>query len=242
MSRNPRSRRGRRLCFTMATWCSAVDGSRTQGPSARMRLPSLFLLGIWHYRSMLARRNVLIFHLGALGDFLLTWPIALALGRLHPQSRIFYVTHAGKGRLAEQVLRIEAADIENGWHALFSDGAALPPASEKLLASAHTVVSFLSNGQDTWAANVKRISPDVNLIALNGPTLESPPIAEHATQCILRQLRPWPALANAVEQILRSIAERGVGGGMIAPKEMIVIHPGSGAARKCWPIERFVEL
>jgi ADP-heptose:LPS heptosyltransferase len=190
---------------------------------------------------MPARRNVLIFHLGALGDFILTWPVALALARLHPQSRIFYVTHGDKGRLAEQVLHIESADIEAGWHALFSEGAALPTASEKLLSSAHTVVSFLSNGRDAWAANVRRIAGDVNLIALNGPTLASPPVAEHAAWHIAKQLQPWPALSGAVEQILRSIGGRGVGG-TIAPMEMVVIHPGSGAAKKCWPLDRFVEL
>src|SRR5438067_1389585 len=52
------------------------------------------------------RRNVLIFHSGAMGDFILTWPLALALGRLFPQSRIFYVTHRQKGLLAERVLRV----------------------------------------------------------------------------------------------------------------------------------------
>ncbi len=190
---------------------------------------------------MLVQRNVLIFHLGALGDFLLTWPIAIALGRLYPQSRIFYVTHANKGRLAEQVLRIESADIENGWHSLFSEIATLPPASEKLLSGAHTVVSFLSNGGDAWAANVRRIAPQANLITLNGPTLESPPVDEHASQFIARQLQPWPAVAKAVEQIARSITERGLGGS-IAPKELIVIHPGSGAERKCWPVDRFADL
>src|SRR5947209_19700952 len=135
------------------------------------------------------RRNVLIFHLGALGDFVLTWPLALALARLHPQSRIFYVTHAGKGRLAEQALRIESADIEGGgWHALFAEGAALPPPSEKLLASAHTVVTFLSDGQDAWARNVRRLSPDVTLVPLNGPTLAKPPVGEHAAAFVERQL------------------------------------------------------
>ena len=47
----------------------------------------------------LIRRNVLIFHAGALGDFVLSWPLVMALGRLHPQSRIIVVTHASKGRL-----------------------------------------------------------------------------------------------------------------------------------------------
>src|SRR5688500_10724765 len=66
-------------------------------------------------RSML-RRNVLIFHAGALGDFVLSWPLALALGRLYPQSRVIYVTAGQKGALAERVLRVDSTDIESGWH------------------------------------------------------------------------------------------------------------------------------
>ena len=57
---------------------------------------------------MALRRNILLFHQGALGDFVLTWPIALALARIHPQSRVFYVTHAQKGKLAEKVLGVES--------------------------------------------------------------------------------------------------------------------------------------
>ena len=54
---------------------------------------------------MSLRRNVLIFHQAALGDFVVTWPLAVALGRLFPQSRVLYVTHASKGQLAERAAR-----------------------------------------------------------------------------------------------------------------------------------------
>ena len=47
------------------------------------------------------RRYVLILHTGALGDFVLCWPLILALGRLHAQSRIIVVTQSSKGVLAE---------------------------------------------------------------------------------------------------------------------------------------------
>jgi heptosyltransferase III len=190
---------------------------------------------------MFPRRNVLIFHLGALGDFILTWPVALALGRLYPQSRIFYVTHAGKGQLAERALRVDSLDIEAGWHALFADRSQLPPPAHKLLASAHTVVSFLSNGQDTWADNVCRIAPDTTLIHVKPATLAAPSTGEHASTFIQRQLHTWPAIATAVGQILRSIADRGVGG-RATPDGTILLHPGSGAPFKCWPVDRFIEL
>src|SRR2546427_3189623 len=90
---------------------------------------------------MLPRRNVLIFHLGALGDFILSWPLAMALARIHPQSRIIYVTHGEKGKLAERILGVEWTDIEAGWHHLFGDVARLPAPARKILASSHSVYS-----------------------------------------------------------------------------------------------------
>lgn len=196
---------------------------------------------------MLPRRNVLIFHAGALGDFVLTWPLALALARLYPQSRVYYVTAAGKGKLAERALRVDSTDLETGgWHGLFSDGAALPAGAEKLLASAHTVVSFLTDGADAWAANVRRIAgAEAALVPLVAPTRAVLPQAgyeqEHASEFIVRQLAGWPALAEATRQILRSVNERGVAT-RPAANGGVVIHPGSGGADKCWPIENYVEL
>ena len=192
-------------------------------------------------RDRIVKRNVLVFHLGALGDFVLTWPLALALGRLYPQSRVFYVTHRSKGRLAEKALRIESADIEGGWHSLFAENAALPAPADKLLSSAHTVISFLSNGKDAWARNIQRIAPDATFVHLQPPTLAVPPVGEHATEFITQQLTPWTAIQTAVRQIQRSIADRGIGT-RVPEDGDVVIHPGSGAAFKCWPVDRFIEL
>src|SRR6185503_13974252 len=94
----------------------------------------------------LLRRNVLIFHAGALGDFVLAWPLVLALGRLHPQSRIIVVTHASKGALAEAALRVESADIEQGWHALFADDSSPLDNVRKMLEAAHSIYSFIGGG------------------------------------------------------------------------------------------------
>jgi ADP-heptose:LPS heptosyltransferase len=93
------------------------------------------------------RRNVLIFHSGALGDFVLSWPLALALGRLHPQSRIIYVTAASKGKLAERALRIESADIEAGWRHLYADAKGLPEICRKMLGGAHSIYAFVGGAE-----------------------------------------------------------------------------------------------
>jgi len=180
------------------------------------------------------RRNVLIFHAGALGDFVLTWPLVTALGRLYPQSRIIAVTHASKGALAEFALHVESHDVEQGWHALFTLGEMLPARPAQMIESAHAIYTFMA-GEEQFA----RLAPHAQLISLR-----STPPADyryHATQFLLEQLALSPAVKSAVEQMLRSFNLRGVGTGRSHDGDVIV-HPGSGSREKCWPLERFVML
>jgi ADP-heptose:LPS heptosyltransferase len=191
---------------------------------------------------MALRRNILIFHQGALGDFVLTWPIAIALARIHPQSRLFYVTHSQKGKLAEKVLGIESADSESGWHSLFGDRIDLPEMPAKLIAGAHSVLGFLSQRNDQWIQNVKHVAPEANVLTIDPNPPEN--WTAHATAYQLEQLRPWSAAQAAAVQIHRSIESRGLPLARSSQPQLrdIVIHPGSGSARKNWPIERYIDL
>jgi len=192
---------------------------------------------------MLPRRNVLIFHSGALGDFVLTWPLALALGRLFPQSRIYYVTHGQKGALAEKVLRVESMDAEVGWHPLFAE-APSPALSErptKLLAAAQYLFTFVASPDSAWVRNVRAAAPEAQVLTLSqNPPPEYP---GHQSDYLLDQFKPLPACQEAVRQMLRSVEQRGV----TATPAMradgpVVLHPGSGSPGKCWPVEGFVQL
>jgi len=186
------------------------------------------------------RRNVLIFHLGALGDFVLTWPLAMGLGRVFAQSRIFYVTHGQKGALAEDVLRVDARDIEGGWHQLYGDAPALPEPAVRLLDGAHAIFSFISTPDDIWTRNVRKLAPGAEVHVLR-PT----PPAEHAghtTQYVLDQLGGAFIAQESMRQMLRSLEQRGVGSWRPVAGAPIVIHPGSGSPAKCWPLEHYLRL
>lgn len=189
---------------------------------------------------MAAGRNILIFHLGAMGDFIVTWPLALALARVHPQSRVFYVTHGQKGALAERILGVESVDIEAGqWHHLFGDAGLLPAASARLLAGAHTVVSFIAGPADRWTQSVAAANPSANILHID-PT--APDVfAGHQVQWLVDQLRDRPAVESAARQVLNSVNERGIGNRPVAT-DTIIIHPGGGAPAKCWPADRYVAL
>ena len=187
---------------------------------------------------MLAR-NVLIFHAGALGDFVLSWPLGLALGRLFPQSRIIYVTQKQKGLLAEKVLRLDWTDMDAGWHHLFGDPQSLPPNCHKMLAGSHAVFTFLAKKDHPWIKNAATIAPKAEIVPVSA--IPESPGNIHATKVLLDSLAPVPVIRAAVEQILSSIAANGIRFSRNASGP-ILIHPGSGGAHKCWPLESFITL
>jgi ADP-heptose:LPS heptosyltransferase len=184
------------------------------------------------------RRNVLIFHLGGLGDFVLTWPFAVAMGRIYPQSRIIYVTHRQKGLLAERVLRLESRDAEAGWHGLFAEDGNLPAAAQSLLESAHTVYTFLPVNQ-TWHQNIERINPACKRVVIDPKPPEN--FTGHVSDWMLQSLGDLKVERSATEQILRSIGERGIGFKTAGGTD-VVMHPGSGAVGKCWPLKNWIAL
>jgi ADP-heptose:LPS heptosyltransferase len=184
------------------------------------------------------RRNILIFQTGGLGDFILTWPFAVGLGRIYPQSRVIYVTHHQKGELARKVLRLEATDAEAGWHGLFAEQGKLPDAALKLLESAQAVYTFLPV-TSAWHANVERINPRARRVEIDARLTAG--YAGHITDLMIQQLQNYPAERAALEQILRSIGDRAIGYKPAGGSD-VVIHPGAGSPAKCWPIDKYVEL
>lgn len=185
------------------------------------------------------RRNVLIFHTGALGDFVMSWPLALAVGRVFAQSRVIYVTHGQKGRLAETALRVESADIESGWQVLWNESPKLAETHVRCLNTAAIVFSFVSSDDDLWARNVRLLAPQAQLVTLQ--TRPPAGYSGHASQYLLEQLSAQVVVATAIEQMLRSIADRGVGAAR-NDRHAIIIHPGSGSPKKNWPLERYIAL
>lgn len=186
------------------------------------------------------RRNILIFHNAALGDFVVTWPLAIACGRLLPQSRVIYVTAAGKGKLAEHVLGVESVEIESGFSSLWSSPDDVPAAAKKMLEGTAIVLSFVASEGDAWSQSVRAIAPHTAVSYLS--TKPAAKFLGHVSQAIVSQLQPTqPAIATAMGLMVDSLTRRGFASRPVR-HDGVLIHPGSGAERKNWPRDRFVEL
>src|ERR1019366_148348 len=108
------------------------------------------------------------------------------------------VTHKQKGDLAKRVLRLEATDAEAGWHGLFAEGGSLPPATQSLVTSAHSIYTFLPVNQ-LWHDNLERLNPLAKRVAIDAKMPADYP--GHLTSRMVDVLQDYPAERAAVEQI-----------------------------------------
>ncbi len=167
----------------------------------------------------------LVFHHGALGDGVLIWPL------LRAWAPCALVARHSRARLAARWIQgVRAIDGDSAAAtALFGSGDLPVGPLRDRLTQARRIVSFLSDGDDAWAANVRRLAPGAELICLAARPDESRDT--HVHQFHLEQLR----LAGVAVEPLHPPARANRDG-------PVVIHPGSGGAGKCWPADRFEAL
>lgn len=185
------------------------------------------------------KRYVLILHQGALGDFVVTWPMLMGLSRAFAQFRVVAVTHAQKGKLAERVLGVESADIEAGWHALFAGHTPADERTQKLLGGARAIYSFIDT--PAFIDALKAHAPGCEIVPLSPRPAQ--PTGVHTADYVVEQLRSRPLDFSFAEAMLRSVRERGLmSNRVIDASGPVVIHPGSGSVTKNWSIERFAAV
>lgn len=183
------------------------------------------------------RRNILLFQQAALGDFVVTWPIAMAAGRLWPTQRVIYVTTSDRGALAARAIGVESREIETTT-SLFAENAEPPEAIARLLSGATAIVSFVSDGNDTWARNVARLSGDAKRVFVRARPDESD--ERPITEFFAEQIDDVP-LRTATMQMLQHLRANGLSRSGRTSDD-VLIHPGSGGKDKCWPLDRFVAV
>jgi heptosyltransferase III len=161
------------------------------------------------------RRQVWVFHRGALGDSVLLWPMLRAMAG--QGAAVSLVSDGSKAKLAARELGITAVDAEQR---RFTDLWA-PGARIEEVPGVDEVVAFIGEGpgepQEIWIGNVAKMFPSAAIATIQGR-----PDAVMA--------RTWSARPS------------GAAAASVNTDGPVVLHVGAGSELKRWPLERFCEV
>lgn len=186
--------------------------------------------------------RLLVIRGGAIGDFILTLPAIGALRERWPAARIEVLGYphiielAHRRQYADAVRNIEARAMAG----FFVPLGPLDDGLREYFGSFDIVVSYLFDPDHVFADNVRRAGARQVIEASPRPT--TLPAAVH-------YCRPLEALAiyvkDPVPRVFPSDAERAVAMEFLARagrERIVAIHPGSGSAKKNWPVTKFGAL
>lgn len=182
-----------------------------------------------------------IFHQAALGDFVLLLPLMRSLSLAGWSLRV--VAPKQKAELARAFVEdVQAIDIDARRFTMLhgprggeiDGGTEIDPELRSLLTGSDIVISFVSDGSDDWAKNVRAIVPRTRIFFVQP---RPPEQGEHAWTAHITQWHRWQLSAQGLSLPQPPTPEARVN--IAGP---LVIHPGSGGENKRWPIERFEAL
>lgn len=178
-----------------------------------------------------------VFHHGALGDWVLVFPLLRRLagdpGAAGLTARVIVVAPYSKAKLAARLIPgVEPLDVQGAdfsrLHA--REGAEAPLRAADLLAAADQVVSFVAAAGDAWEQNIRALAPQAALaLVAPRPPADYP---GHVTRWHQEQIERQ-GIRLPQEPTLPSVRR---------PRGPVIVHPGSGGRDKCWPPDRFAEL
>ena len=183
--------------------------------------------------------QILIIRPGAIGDTLLTLPVIQALRARDQVAHIILVGNVAVLPLALASGIVDAvADYEQlQWSELFSSVGIRSPAMLSLLQQSELVICLLRDSDGVVCHNLQQAGVKHLIIAAGRPP-EGQRI--HIVQYLLEtvglpfdtiDLTNWQLPLKQQDSLLD-----------VGKQPIIAIHPGSGGARKCWPVVSFAEV
>ncbi len=183
-----------------------------------------------------------LYHDGALGDLLLSVPCFRTIGR--DGGKLHLAGPDGTSRLLQKAGLVQEVSSAGGaiYASLF--GAAPDERLSAFLAAFGSAVVFSTDAGSGMAAAVGTVVPSTSLIV----TVPPPSVVVHAAEFRLSQVSGSSGFSEDLARLVAPPGARERAGSMLAAagiepqRPVIVIHPGSGGRRKCWPLGRFLSL
>lgn len=177
---------------------------------------------------------------GAIGDFVLTFPVFSALREFFPATRLEVLGYphiaqlALSGGLVDAVRHIEARPLAG----FFARAGTLDESLRAYFAGFAIILSYLYDPDGILEANVRRCTSAQFIIGPHRPE-EFP--KTHATESLLKPLERLAVFGtDAQPRIHCTSTAPGTADSM--PRSTIALHPGSGSERKNWPEAHWAQL
>jgi ADP-heptose:LPS heptosyltransferase len=186
-------------------------------------------------------RNVFIHHNGALGDILLSLPAIRALRGPHDQIHLACREDIANFLSDFGFVSAGLRSDDRLFLPLFTDEDV--HSVKEFLSRFDIIYVFTPSENTNFATGMRSLFPGTQFIRTLPPaglrmhvadyrSVQVDPIGEDSSQPLLAVP---PNLREMAEAILRS-------GGYDYKRPLVAVHPGSGARKKCWPMERFSKV
>jgi heptosyltransferase III len=184
----------------------------------------------------------LLFRLGGLGDLLVTLPSINLLRTSSPGLALHLVGRKEYGEFLRREGAIEIAHSidEAKWASLFEDSVAVPREMRRWISGFDLILGWLQPKTETrrFSRILADLGPEAHLMIYDSASRR--PISRYffeRTAEAIKAIEPNGRPAPAFEECARLPSSE------ISPAlKFAVVHPGSGSPKKCWPLDRFLEV
>lgn len=187
--------------------------------------------------------RILVIRGGAIGDFILTLPAIALLRESFPGAHLEILGYRHIVALAEGRHYAQAGrSIEYGPMAgFFVPGSKLAPDLVEYFGGFQQIISYLFDPDGHFEASLRRAGAR-NIL----PAFVRVDDSAHAAQQLAAPLQKMALyLESPAARVYPSVADHQVADAFLAglePRPWVAIHPGSGSARKNWPLEHWIAL
>ncbi len=191
-------------------------------------------------------KRIVVIRPGALGDALLAFPVIQALRQqfVGEKVQVMLVSHAAVLDLSRAwgVAQVTYNYDTAYWSELFLDRGIRTPRLREELARTDLAVGWLRDSEGLVERNLYEVGCQRVIVAPGRPGDE---VHEHIVRYLGRTVglemdeREPFKLLSGLTPLQQANREEDVGK---RQQRRIAIHPGSGGARKCWPVEQFARI
>jgi heptosyltransferase III len=187
--------------------------------------------------------RILVIRGGAIGDFILTLPALKALRDAHPDAHIEILGYKHIAALAEKRFYAQAIrSIEYGpLSSFFARNSNLPPEVADYFASFDLIVSYLYDPDWIFEENLRQCGVK-NLLCGPAKIVEK---SGHAARQLAQPIEELGIkVGDLTEKVFPSSKDRQFARAFLSTssRPTIAIHPGSGAKKKNWPLQNWIEV